>query len=78
MSYVAGCQDSGVGARTDLYDILVNLPAREIAVAPHAKGNSDAIILCLHVRRMPLHQVGAQIIMSLLESYCNMCYGEEE
>jgi hypothetical protein len=38
-SYVAGCRDSGVGARTDLYDVLVNLPAREITVAPHAKGN---------------------------------------
>ncbi|PNF20230.1 putative protein FAM45B [Cryptotermes secundus] len=37
MSYVAGCRDSGVGARTDLYDVLVNLPAREITVATHAK-----------------------------------------
>ncbi|KDR18834.1 putative protein FAM45B [Zootermopsis nevadensis] len=36
-SYVAGCRDSGVGARTDLYDVLVNLPAREITVAAHAK-----------------------------------------
>ncbi|KAJ9585821.1 hypothetical protein L9F63_020523 [Diploptera punctata] len=36
-SYVAGCRDSDVGTRTDLYDVLVNLPAREITVAPHAK-----------------------------------------
>jgi hypothetical protein len=45
MSYVAGCRDSGVGVRTDLYDVLVNLPAREITVATHAKGNSIAVIL---------------------------------
>jgi hypothetical protein len=45
MSYVAGCRDSGVGARTDLYDVLVNLPAREITVATHAKGNSVAVSL---------------------------------
>jgi hypothetical protein len=48
MSYVAGCRDSGVGARSDLYDVLVNLPAREITVATHAKGNNIAVILSKH------------------------------
>ena len=42
-SYVAGCRDSAVGTRTDLYDVLVNLPAREITVAPHAKGNNNLL-----------------------------------
>nr|AGM32878.1 protein FAM45A-like protein [Coptotermes formosanus] len=36
-SYVAGCRDSGAVQFTDLYDVLVNLPAREITVATHAK-----------------------------------------
>jgi hypothetical protein len=40
---VAGCRDSSVGARTDLYDVLVNIPAREITVATHAKGNNLAV-----------------------------------
>nr|CAD7434473.1 unnamed protein product [Timema monikensis] len=35
--YIAGSRDSGIGSRTDLYDVLVNVPAREITVAPHAK-----------------------------------------
>jgi hypothetical protein len=43
MSYVAGCRNSAVGTRTDLYDVLVNLPAREITVATHAKGNTVAV-----------------------------------
>lgn len=36
-SFIAGCRDSSVGSKTDLYDVLVNLPAREITVAPHVK-----------------------------------------
>ncbi|KAL6430300.1 hypothetical protein ACFW04_007783 [Cataglyphis niger] len=35
--YVAGCSNSSISSRTDLYDLLVNIPAREITVAPHAK-----------------------------------------
>ncbi|XP_034255662.1 DENN domain-containing protein 10-like [Thrips palmi] len=35
--HIAGFRDSAVGSRTDLYDVLVNLPAREISVSPHAK-----------------------------------------
>lgn len=35
--YVAGCRNSAISSRTDLYDLLVNIPAREITVAPHAK-----------------------------------------
>ncbi|KAE8748327.1 hypothetical protein FOCC_FOCC004963 [Frankliniella occidentalis] len=35
--YIAGFRDSTIGSRADLYDVLVNLPAREISVAPHAK-----------------------------------------
>ncbi|KAK3913197.1 DENN domain-containing protein 10 [Frankliniella fusca] len=35
--YIAGFKDSAIGSRADLYDVLVNLPAREISVAPHAK-----------------------------------------
>lgn len=38
--YVAGCRNSTISSRTDLYELLVNIPAREITVAPHAKGNS--------------------------------------
>jgi hypothetical protein len=57
MSYMAGCRDSGVGARTDLYDVLVNLPAREITVATHAKGSNIAVILCLNVRVHRHHQI---------------------
>jgi hypothetical protein len=48
-SYVAGCRDSGAVAFTDLYDVLVNLPAREITVAPHAKGNSIVFKPCPNV-----------------------------
>lgn len=40
-----GCQDSSIASRTELYDVLVNLPAREITVAPHAKGK--LIVKCL-------------------------------
>ncbi|XP_066589849.1 putative DENN domain-containing protein 10 B [Prorops nasuta] len=35
--YVAGCRNSSISSRNDLYDLLVNIPAREITVAPHAK-----------------------------------------
>ncbi|XP_012289016.1 putative protein FAM45B [Orussus abietinus] len=35
--YVAGCRDSSISSKTELYDLLVNLPAREITVASHAK-----------------------------------------
>ncbi|EFN66542.1 Protein FAM45B [Camponotus floridanus] len=35
--YVAGCSNSSISSRTDLYDLLVNIPAREITVASHAK-----------------------------------------
>lgn len=35
--YVAGCSNSSISLRTDLYDLLVNIPAREITVASHAK-----------------------------------------
>ncbi|KAF7994770.1 hypothetical protein HCN44_004242 [Aphidius gifuensis] len=35
--YVAGCSDSSVSSRPELYDLLVNIPAREVTVAPHAK-----------------------------------------
>ncbi|XP_015518994.2 putative DENN domain-containing protein 10 B [Neodiprion lecontei] len=36
-SYIAGCRDSLVASRAELYDLLVNLPAREITIASHAK-----------------------------------------
>ncbi|XP_012260083.1 putative DENN domain-containing protein 10 B [Athalia rosae] len=36
-SYIAGCRDSLVASRSELYDLLVNLPAREITVASQAK-----------------------------------------
>ncbi|KAK7792192.1 hypothetical protein R5R35_005146 [Gryllus longicercus] len=35
--YIAGTRDSTIGSRADLFDVLVNLPAREITIAPHAK-----------------------------------------
>lgn len=35
-----GCTDSTISSRTELYDLLVNLPAREITVANHAKGKN--------------------------------------
>ncbi|XP_078041416.1 DENN domain-containing protein 10 isoform X2 [Augochlora pura] len=35
--YVAGCRNSSISSRTDLFDLLVNIPAREITVASHAK-----------------------------------------
>ncbi|XP_046383798.1 DENN domain-containing protein 10-like [Ischnura elegans] len=35
--YVAGCRDASVCSRKDIYDILINLPAKEINIAPHAK-----------------------------------------
>ncbi|TGZ53288.1 Protein FAM45B [Temnothorax longispinosus] len=33
----ARCSNSSISSRIDLYDLLVNIPAREITVAPHAK-----------------------------------------
>ncbi|XP_014208839.1 putative protein FAM45B [Copidosoma floridanum] len=35
--YVAGFRDSAISSRSELYDLFVNLPAREIIVANHAK-----------------------------------------
>ncbi|XP_034952294.1 putative DENN domain-containing protein 10 B [Chelonus insularis] len=35
--YVAGCRDSSISLKPELYDLLVNIPAREITIAPHAK-----------------------------------------
>ncbi|XP_074114977.1 putative DENN domain-containing protein 10 B [Cotesia typhae] len=35
--YIAGCRDSAVALKPELYDLLVNIPAREITIAPHAK-----------------------------------------
>ncbi|XP_011307542.1 protein FAM45A [Fopius arisanus] len=35
--YIAGCRDSSISSKSELFDLLVNIPAREIAVAPHAK-----------------------------------------
>ncbi|KAK0161602.1 hypothetical protein PV327_010057 [Microctonus hyperodae] len=37
LHYVAGCMDSAISKKVDLYDLLVNIPAREITIAPHAK-----------------------------------------
>jgi hypothetical protein len=54
-SYVAGCRDSGAVQFTDLYDVLVNLPAREITVAAHAKGNSIAFKPCPNVQYNTFH-----------------------
>jgi len=39
--YVAGCSNSSILSRTDLYDLLVNIPAREITIASHAKGKKE-------------------------------------
>ncbi|XP_054266790.1 putative DENN domain-containing protein 10 B isoform X2 [Macrosteles quadrilineatus] len=36
-SSIVGCGDSRILSRVDLFDVLVNLPAREITIAPHAK-----------------------------------------
>lgn len=36
-SYVAGFTDAAVEARTDLYDLFVNVPAASLTVAPHSK-----------------------------------------
>ncbi|KAF4532593.1 hypothetical protein B566_EDAN013371 [Ephemera danica] len=36
-SYIAGCREAIIESRSDLYDVLVHLPAREITIAPHAK-----------------------------------------
>ncbi|XP_046689010.1 putative DENN domain-containing protein 10 B [Homalodisca vitripennis] len=36
-SYIVGCSDSRILSRVDLFDVLVNLPAQEITIAPHAK-----------------------------------------
>lgn len=36
-TYIAGFRDAGVEARTELYDLFVNLPAIEITIAAHAK-----------------------------------------
>ena len=49
---MAGCRDSGAVAFTDLYDVLVNLPAREITVATHAKGNNFAFKPCTNVQHI--------------------------
>ncbi|KAJ8674757.1 hypothetical protein QAD02_010543 [Eretmocerus hayati] len=35
--YVAGCPDSLISSKSELYDLLVNIPAREIIVPNHAK-----------------------------------------
>uniref|UniRef100_T1IIY2 UDENN domain-containing protein n=1 Tax=Strigamia maritima TaxID=126957 RepID=T1IIY2_STRMM len=35
--YVAGFSDASIDARTDLYDLYINLAAVEISIAPHAK-----------------------------------------
>ncbi|KAG8222582.1 hypothetical protein J437_LFUL010425 [Ladona fulva] len=35
--YVGGCRDASICSRKDLYDILINLPAKEINIAPRAK-----------------------------------------
>ncbi|UYV71814.1 FAM45A [Cordylochernes scorpioides] len=37
--YIAGINMAGMESRTDLYDLYVNLPAVELTVAPHAKGD---------------------------------------
>jgi len=42
---VAGCSNSSISSRIDLYDLLVNIPAREITVAPHAKGKKKKKIV---------------------------------
>lgn len=36
--YVAGFKDSTICSKPELYDLLVNLPASEISIMPHAKG----------------------------------------
>lgn len=35
--YVVGCKDSSILSKPEFYDLLVNIPAREITTAPHAK-----------------------------------------
>lgn len=35
--YVAGCRNSSIASRPELYDLLINIPAREITLASHAK-----------------------------------------
>ncbi|XP_034177230.1 DENN domain-containing protein 10 [Osmia lignaria lignaria] len=35
--YIAGCRNVFISSRTELFDLLVNIPAREITVASHAK-----------------------------------------
>lgn len=35
--YIAGCTDNTICSRPDLFDILVNLPAREITISPHTR-----------------------------------------
>ncbi|KAK9496575.1 hypothetical protein O3M35_013161 [Rhynocoris fuscipes] len=35
--YIAGCSDNSIFSRPELYDVLVNLPAKEITVAQHCK-----------------------------------------
>ena len=45
--YVAGCRDSSISSKPELFHLLVNIPAREITVAPHAKGTSDSLPLYL-------------------------------
>ncbi|XP_014252824.1 protein FAM45A-like [Cimex lectularius] len=36
-NYIAGCCDNSVFLRSDLYDVLVNLPAKEITISPQSK-----------------------------------------
>ncbi|KAG8266825.1 Protein fam45a [Homalodisca vitripennis] len=45
-SYIVGCSDSRILSRVDLFDVLVNLPAQEITIAPHAKGNTATSAVC--------------------------------
>ncbi|XP_011501316.1 PREDICTED: protein FAM45A-like [Ceratosolen solmsi marchali] len=35
--YVAGCRDNLISSKPELYDLLVNIPAREVIVPNHAK-----------------------------------------
>ncbi|RZF38158.1 hypothetical protein LSTR_LSTR005519 [Laodelphax striatellus] len=53
-SYVMGCRDSSIACQTDLYDVLVNLPAREITVAPQAK---ESLAMTKAHKEIALHLV---------------------
>jgi hypothetical protein len=41
--YIMGCPQADVENRTDLYDVFVNIPAAEIIVPSHAKGDDDLL-----------------------------------